>query len=221
MPSLAERGRLQAEMRLLRPNTLEEQLEALGGDLHGSLEEVSVPMYVVDRRGKILWLNDAAQRLIPGAEGKTFTDVLAADRVHPARRHFALRMLGREEFNDHETVLRTPEGGSRGIEISSVPLRRGRTIVGVFGVMRTQRRAKASPIRRPVPSLTPRQHEVLRLLGAGMTTQQMADEMGLSTETVRNHVRGVLTQLRAQSRLEAVLAGHRLGLLTMPGAETN
>jgi PAS domain S-box-containing protein len=222
MPSLAERGRLQAEMRLLRPNTLEEQLEALGGDIHGSLEDVSVPMYVVDRKGKILWLNEAGQRLIPGAEGKTFTDVLAADRVHPARRHFALRMLGREEFNDHETVLRTPEGGRRGIEISSVPLRRGRAIVGVFGVMRAQRRDQASRTRRPAaPELTPRQHEVLRLLGAGMTTRQMADEMGLSTETVRNHVRGVLTQLRAQSRLEAVLAGHRLGLLTMPDAETN
>jgi DNA-binding CsgD family transcriptional regulator len=208
-------------MRLLRPNTLEQQLEALGGDIHGSLEEHSVPMYVLDRRGKILWLNDAGQRLIPGAVGKTFTDFLAADRVHPARRHFALRMLGREEFTDHETVVRTPGGGSRGIEISSVPLRRGRAIVGVFGVVRAQPRTKGPTRRSPVPELTPRQHEVLRLLGAGMTTQQMADEMGLSTETVRNHVRSLLAQLRVKSRLEAVLAGHRLGLLTWPDAESN
>jgi DNA-binding CsgD family transcriptional regulator len=209
-------------MRILPSSRLEHQLEALGGEIHGSLEEHSVPMYVVDRRGKILWLNAAGQQLLPGAEGRTFTDVLAADRVHPARRHFALRMLGREEFKDHETELRTPGGGRRGIEISSVPLRRGRAIVGVFGVMRAQRRAKASPARRPhAPDLTPRQHEVLRLLGAGMTTRQMADEMGLSTETVRNHVRSLLRQLRAKSRLEAVLAGHRFGLLTWPDAEAS
>jgi PAS domain S-box-containing protein len=209
-------------MRILGQNSLERQLEVLGGDIHGSLEQVSVPMYVVDRRGKILWLNEAGQELLPGAEGKAFTTVLSADRVHPARRHFALRMLGREEFTDHETEFRTPAGGRREVEISSVPLRRGRAIVGVFGVLRPRRQAERTPSRSlPAPELTPRQHEVLRLLGAGLTTRQMADEMGLSTETVRNHVRGVLSQLRAQSRLEAVLAGHRLGLLTLPDADSN
>jgi PAS domain S-box-containing protein len=209
-------------MRILGQNRLEQQLEALGSEIHGSLEQVSVPMYVLDRRGKILWLNEAGQELLPGAEGKAFTNILSADRVHPARRHFALRMLGREEFTDHETEFRTPAGGRREVEISSVPLKRGRAIVGVFGVMRARRRPEPPPTRsRPAPELTPRQHEVLRLLGAGLTTRQMADEMGVSTETVRNHVRAVLGQLRAQSRLEAVLAGHRLGLLTLPDADSN
>lgn len=221
MQSPAERDRLQPEtMRILGQNRLEQQLEALGGNIHGSLEQVAVPMYVVDRRGKILWLNEAGQELLPGAEGKAFTAVLSADRVHPARRHFALRMLGREEFADHETEFRTPGGGRREVEISSVPLRRGRAIVGVFGVVRARRRRETPPPRSR-PALTPRQHEVLRLLGAGLTTRQMADEMGVSTETVRNHVRAVLAQLRAQSRLEAVLAGHRLGLLALPDADSN
>jgi two-component system nitrate/nitrite response regulator NarL len=44
----------------------------------------------------------------------------------------------------------------------------------------------------------------------------MADELGLSTETVRNHVRGLLAELGARSRLEAVLLAHRFGLLEPP-----
>jgi PAS domain S-box-containing protein len=196
---------------------LAEQLDLLDVDIHESLQEVNVPMYVLDRKGKIAWLNDAANELIPGATGKRFSDVLTPDQVHPARRHFALRMLGKEKFEDHETVVRRPNGERHEIEISSVPLKKRHRIVGVFGVVRADKRVPATrPTAIDAPALTPRQHEALRLLGAGRTTQQMASEMGLSDETVRNHVRGVLAQLGARSRLEAVLRAHRLGLLDEP-----
>lgn len=196
------------------------QIELLGGDIFEALEDVKVPMYVLDRRGRIRWLNAAGRELIPGGTGKRFKDVLAPDRVHPALRHFALRMLGREEFTDHETVLRAPSGLRHEVELSSVPLRRGQRIVGVFGIVRSDR-PSASPVAEigPVPTLTPRQSEVLRLLGEGLTTQQMAERMGLATETVRNHVRGVLAHLGARSRLEAVLLGHRYGLLEPPAPQ--
>jgi PAS domain S-box-containing protein len=198
---------------------LSAQLKLMGGDVHGALEEVPLPMYVVDRRGRIRWLNDAGRQLIPGGTGKKIKDVIAPDQVHPTLRHFALRMLGREKFTDHETVLRAPDGRRHEVEISSVPVRRGQKIVGVFGVVRGDRVVdKPAAAASPAPTLTPRQSEVLRLLGEGLTTQQMADEMGLATETVRNHVRGVLAQLGAQSRLEAVLLAHRYGLLEPPSA---
>jgi PAS domain S-box-containing protein len=197
------------------------QLALLGGDVTGALEEVAVPMYIVDRRGRIRWLNEAGRQLLPGGTGKRLKDVVAPEQVHPTLRHFALRMLGREEFTDHETLLKTTSGQRHEVEISSVPLRRGKRIVGVFGVVRSHRLLeKPAGATRPAvtPTLTPRQSEVLRLLGDGLTTQQMADEMGLATETVRNHVRGVLAQLGAGSRLEAVLVAHRYGLLDPPGA---
>jgi DNA-binding NarL/FixJ family response regulator len=54
------------------------------------------------------------------------------------------------------------------------------------------------------PHLTPRQTEVLRLLEHGRSTNQIAAELHLSTETVRNHVRGILQALDVHSRLEAV-----------------
>jgi PAS domain S-box-containing protein len=203
----------------LQQTELEAQLALLGGDVHGALEEVALPMYIVDRGGRIRWLNEAGKKLIPGGTGKKLREVVAPDQVHPTLHHFALRMLGREKFEDHETVIRTPEGERHEVEISSVPMRRGHKIVGVFGVVRSDRVQKRPATTKAAPTLTPRQSEALHLLGEGLTTQQMAERMGLSTETVRNHVRGVLSHVGAKSRLEAVLVAHRYGLLEPPGPD--
>ena len=201
--------------------TLAQGLEALGGgDIQGSLQEVPVPMYLLDRKGRIVWLNDAAEALVPGATGRKFTDVLAPDQIHTARRIFALRIMGQAPFTDHTTVINLPGGVRHEVDISSVPLRKGHQIVGVFGMIRAEH-APASPqpaVAEGAPALTPRQHEVLRHLGAGLTTSQMAEVMGLSPETVRNHVKATLGELDASSRLEAVLRAHRLGLLARPDA---
>ena len=63
-------------------------------------------------------------------------------------------------------------------------------------------------------SLTSRQNEVLQLLGEGASTDQIAAALHLSKETVRNHIRHILRALGAHSRLEAVTAAHRRGLLS-------
>jgi DNA-binding CsgD family transcriptional regulator len=203
--------------------TLAEGLDALGADIHGSLQEVPLPMYVLDRKGTIVWLNDAAEALVPGATGRKFTDVLAPDRVHGARRLFALRMLGAAPFADHTTTISLPGGVRQEVDISSVPLRKGHQIVGVYGVIRSQRPTTQPPavVAEGAPALTPRQHEVLRLLGTGLTTTQMAELMALSPETVRNHVKSTLRELNAKSRLEAVLTAYRLGLLARPDVESD
>jgi DNA-binding CsgD family transcriptional regulator len=200
---------------------LGDRLAELGADVHGPLDEVSVPMYVLARDGTILWMNRAATALVPAGKGKEFGEVLAPEVAAEARRRFMLRMRGREAFTDHRLVLRTPAGTRREVEISSAPLRDGHRIVGVFGVVQRvvqQGLQRGSPPRAPDArrALTPRQHEILQLLGDGLTTGQMAERLTLSTETVRNHVRAVLSSLEARSRLEAVLLAHRRGLLDLP-----
>ena len=61
--------------------------------------------------------------------------------------------------------------------------------------------------------LTPRQLETLQLLGEGLETKGIAERLGVAEETARNHIRAVLRVLEVHSRLEAVVAGLRLGLL--------
>jgi DNA-binding NarL/FixJ family response regulator len=64
---------------------------------------------------------------------------------------------------------------------------------------------------RPVRSvLTGREWEVLDLLCEGRTTDGIADELFLSTETVRSHVKSILRKLRVSSRQEAVQMADQL-----------
>jgi DNA-binding NarL/FixJ family response regulator len=51
---------------------------------------------------------------------------------------------------------------------------------------------------------------VLRLLEHGRSTDQIAEELHLSIETVRNHIRRLLRALDVHSRLEAVAVGRRM-----------
>jgi two-component system, NarL family, response regulator LiaR len=64
---------------------------------------------------------------------------------------------------------------------------------------------------RPVKSpLTPREWEVIDLLYEGRTTDQIAEILVLSTETVRSHVKHILRKLNARTRAEAVEIAQRM-----------
>jgi DNA-binding NarL/FixJ family response regulator len=65
-----------------------------------------------------------------------------------------------------------------------------------------------TPHAHPELPLTPRQAEVLDLLERGRTTRQIAAELHLSIDTVRNHVRHILRAVGAHSRLEPVAIAH-------------
>ena len=64
--------------------------------------------------------------------------------------------------------------------------------------------------------LAPGELEVLRLVALGRGTRQIADELGISPHTVRNHVRHFRGKLNAGTKLEAVLTAMRLGILREP-----
>jgi DNA-binding NarL/FixJ family response regulator len=61
--------------------------------------------------------------------------------------------------------------------------------------------------------LSPRERQVLDLLAQGESKDAIAERLFLSTNTVRNHIQNILTKLGAHSRLEAVAAAAREGLL--------
>ena len=61
--------------------------------------------------------------------------------------------------------------------------------------------------------LSPRELEVLHLVSLGTSTLRMAEELGISPHTVRNHVRNLREKLGADSKLAAVLTALRLGIL--------
>jgi len=181
----------------------------MGGDVAEALEHINIPSYVIDETGVIRWVNTAARRIVGDVSGRQFTSVVAPEETRRAREVFARNLLGTAPVTDSTVVLVDGAGARVGVEISSVPLRRGGRVVGVFGQVSD---VLEEPHGHPELSLTPRQAEVLQLLERGRSTDQIAAELHLSRETVRNHIRHLLHAVGASSRLEAVAVarGERL-----------
>ena len=66
---------------------------------------------------------------------------------------------------------------------------------------------------KPQPELTPRQCEVLVLLGQGLPNKSIARKLDISENTIRGHVQSLLMAFGANSRSEAVYIARRQGLL--------
>jgi PAS domain S-box-containing protein len=182
------------------------QLRAIDADVERALEQINVPAYVIDKHGIIRWVNPAARRVVGDVSGRQFTSVCAPEESRRARQVFAQKIAGTAEVTDAEVVLVQEDGDRVNVEVSSVPLYSGDKIIGVFGQLVHVDEEADRPLH---PHLTPRQAEVLRLLERGHSTNQIARELHLSLETVRNHVRHLLKALGVHSRIEAVaLARH-------------
>ncbi|RLU90494.1 DNA-binding response regulator [Streptomyces griseocarneus] len=67
-----------------------------------------------------------------------------------------------------------------------------------------------------VAALTPREREVLALLGAGLANPQIAERMGLAPSTVKDHVRALLGKLGGLNRVQAAIVADRAGLVADP-----
>ncbi|WPB92577.1 response regulator transcription factor [Streptomyces malaysiensis] len=65
-----------------------------------------------------------------------------------------------------------------------------------------------------VEALTPREREVLALLGEGLANPQIAERMGLAPSTVKDHVRAVLGKLGGLNRVQAAIVADRAGLVS-------
>ncbi|MEV6983884.1 response regulator transcription factor [Sphaerisporangium sp. NPDC051017] len=75
------------------------------------------------------------------------------------------------------------------------------------------RKEAERPPQLPVPRLTEREMEVLRLVAKGMNNREIAKELFISENTVKNHVRNILEKLQLHSRMEAVVYAVRERLL--------
>jgi DNA-binding CsgD family transcriptional regulator len=61
--------------------------------------------------------------------------------------------------------------------------------------------------------LTTRELEVLKLMGDGLDTVSMSKHLGIASHTIEWHVRHVIEKLEVHSKLQAVIAAARLGLI--------
>src|SRR5262249_22151403 len=70
----------------------------------------------------------------------------------------------------------------------------------------------ARPASR-IHDLSPREHEVLRLLADGLKQEEIADRLVISPKTVATHIQRILAKLEVHSRAEAVALAFREGFV--------
>ena len=73
-------------------------------------------------------------------------------------------------------------------------------------------RSEAESLISPI---TPRETEILKYIAMGYLNKQIAAELGISEQTIKNHVTSILRKLNANARTEAVVVAIKQGLITL------
>jgi PAS domain S-box-containing protein len=182
------------------------------------IDRLAVPASLHDVDGRFLHMNAIAEQVsgksIAQMRGRRFTDPVPPEAREAVEAHFRRALRG--EPTDFETIFTDAHGEVRGVRAQHLPLHDDGEVVGVLIIAFDVRQPASSVPLDPPPDLTPRQHEVLELIASGRSTAEIARELTLSTETVRNHLRSLLRELNAHTRVEAIATAQRLGLLAAP-----
>ena len=139
----------------------------------------------------------------------------------------AVPVLMLTTFDDHDTILDTLKAGAKGYLLKDVSLE---TLVAAIeelagggsliqpaltetlmkGLSRTTPKAQPEPLAEPISD---KEKEVLRLMAAGLSNQEIASAMFKSVGTVKNQVSAILAKLAVRDRTRAVLKAIEMGLL--------
>ena len=164
---------------------------------------------------------------MPGVDGLEATSRLL-NRPEAAD----MRVIMLTTFEDDDYVLRALRAGASGFLLKGVEpselldairvVAAGdallapsvtRSLLERFSVLH-----EASPaLRRQLEELTPRELEMLTLVGTGLSNIQIAEQLVLSPLTVKTHVNRVMMKLGVHDRAQLVIAAYEGGLVTPSG----
>lgn len=149
-------------------------------------------------------------RLGNGVDGVAATEAL--NRLRPAPRVLILTT-----FDTDADILRAVEAGAQGYLLKDVApdqlvsavrsAARGETVLTPDVAQRL-----VSRLRLPQPDLSPRELEVLELVGSGLANRAIARQLFISEATVKSHLVHIFTKLDVDSRTGAVAAARQRGL---------
>ncbi len=155
---------------------------------------------------------------MPGRNG-----IEATRAIVSAAPHIAVLVLTMHE--DDESVFSAVRAGARGYLVKGARqaelLRALRTVAdggAVFGPAIARRMigffeaAASAPSATPFPDLTAREREILDLVARGWSNQQIAEQLGLSIKTIRNHVSSVFTKIQVVDRAQAIVKAREAGI---------
>ena len=202
-------------------------------DILSLFPETSYGVFAIDPEQRIVCWNPAAERILGHASADVIgqrCDAVQSQHAGPglmpecASGCPAFRAFRQGSLPQTSTLeLLTATGDCKTVRLVNVVISgaRERLLLYLIEEEPDQQAAEREAASRPVDDperagaqrLTAREREVLQLIASGRTTDEIANDLGISAHTVRNHVRNVRRSLRARTKLEAVLIAMRSGLL--------
>jgi DNA-binding NarL/FixJ family response regulator len=155
---------------------------------------------------------------MPGING-----IAATREILAASPHIGILMVTMLE--DDESVFAAMRAGARGYVLKGAnqadillairAVARGEVIFGPGIAMRLLRffsTTRPHAPQRVFPDLSERETELLALMAQGKSNQEIADQLGLTLKTVRNHVSNIFSKLQVADRAQAILRAREAGL---------
>ena len=137
-----------------------------------------------------------------------------------ARTMPALPVVVFSAHDDEDAILSAVRAGARGYVVKGAPgaeiVRAIRDVSAGGSYFHGPAAAVvAAEVRRPraADGLTPREREVIRLVGDGLSNKQIAGRLGITERTAKFHVRQIMSKLGADNRAQAVALATRKRLL--------
>ncbi len=140
----------------------------------------------------------------------------------------AARVIIFTAFDTDERILAALRAGAQGYLLKGAPREevfRAIRVVAAGGspltpvVASRLLRHVAEPDGQPVPALTDRERETLRLLGRGLQNKEIAARLGVRERTAKFHVAALMRKLGAGNRTEVVTLATQRGLLSLAPEE--
>jgi DNA-binding NarL/FixJ family response regulator len=164
---------------------------------------------------------------MPGVDG-----LEATERILASAEAAAVRVLVVTTFEHDEYVLRALRAGASGFVLKGIEpgellrairlISRGEALLAPTVTRSLLDRfaglhAPSAELRSALGELTPREGEVLALVGAGLTNGQIAERLVITPATAKTHVNRVMTKLGARDRAQLVIAAYEGGVVSPKG----
>ncbi|QIS38391.1 response regulator transcription factor [Clavibacter capsici] len=164
---------------------------------------------------------------MPGGDGIEATRAITGADDDAARADPAPAVLVATTFDLDEYVFGALEAGARGFVLKDAEpdefiqavraLAAGQAALDGVTTRRVMaeftRRRAASAVHPGADVLTPREQDIVRLLGDGLSNDEIGGRLVIETSTVKSHLTRIMTKLGTRDRLQTVVWGYRSGLL--------
>lgn len=167
-----------------------------GEEALGVLEEKSVDVVMLDLR-------------MPGMNGiETLVSI--------KRKAMPVHVIVLTSYETDEDIYRAIQAGAEGYLLKNTSQREmSDAIRAVYAGTRYIPHSIASRLaeRMTRSNLTPREHEILKILAKGFTNKQIGHALGISDNTVRNHINSIIEKLEVSDRTEATKMAIQRGII--------